>query len=122
MIESLLDWISQHAKIVIEKGSDEKWQWEKYSDGSSEAIFKSDLNMDYDNQYGGIYTTASIREPYPEGVFNSVDAFDGSTQSSGAGGVIIYESKSSLNIRLWNGAKTNNLQVNVNITIKGRWK
>lgn len=122
VIESLLDWISEHAKIVIEKGSDEKWQWEKYSDGSSKAIFKSDLNIDYDNQYGGIYITALINEPYPEGVFNSVDAVDGSTWSNGAGGVIFYEPESSLHMRLWNGMKTSNLQVSVNATVEGRWK
>lgn len=123
MIESLIDWLLGHSKIVVEKGSSEKWQWEKYSDGSAEAIFKTVLTTNFDNHYGGIYLTANaIREPYPEGVFKSVDALSGSTLSNGAGGVIFYKSDGSIAMRLWNGTVTNNLEVEVNAIVKGKWK
>lgn len=123
VIDSMIGWLSSNAKIVIEKGSNEKWQWEKYSDGSSKAILKLDLNTVFNNQYGGIYTTPeAIREPYPEGVFKSVDALSGSTLSNGAGGVIFYKSDGSIAMRLWNGTATSNsLEVSVNAIVKGKW-
>ena len=124
VIESLLDWISEHAKIVTEKGSDEKWQWEKYSDGSAKAILKLSLNTAFNIQYGSIYITVPINEPYPEGLFKNVDALSGSTSSDGAGGVIFYNhsSNASLSMRLWNGNKTSNIELSVNATIEGKWK
>lgn len=123
MIESLLDWISEHAEFYKEKGSSGNWRWEKYADGTSKATYKRTLTLNFDTQYGGIYfSKTTLNEIYPQGVFSSIDAMNASTSSSGVGGVAFGRSDTSMFMKIWNGVASADVDVTIMATVEGRWK
>lgn len=123
MIESLLDWISEHAEFVTEKGSSGNWRWKKYADGTSKATYKRTLTLNFDTQYGGIYfSKTTLSETYPQGVFSSIDAMVASTISSGVGGVAFGGSDTSMFMKIWNGVTGADIDVTIMVTVEGKWK
>lgn len=123
MIESLLDWISDHTEFITEKGSSGNWRWKKYADGTSEATYKRMLALNFDSQYGGIYfSSQTINEAYPQGVFATVNAMQASTISAGVGGVAFGTSDASMFMKVWNGVAGTGIEVTITATVEGKWK
>lgn len=123
VIESLLDWISEHAEFATEKGSFGNWKWKKYADGTSKAVYKRTLTLNFDTQYGGIYfSKTTLNETYPQGVFKTVDTMEASTSSSGVGGVAFGNSDTSMFMKIWNGVAGADIEVTIMATVEGKWK
>lgn len=123
MIESLLDWISEHAEFATEKGSFGNWKWKKYADGTSKAVYKRTLTLNFDTQYGGIYfSKTTLNETYPQGVFKTVDTMEASTNSSGVGGVAFGGSDTSMFMKIWNGVSGADIDVTIMATVEGKYK
>ena len=73
VIESLLDWISEHAKIEVESAENANWEWVKYSDGTAEAVTKL---REEDIAWSGnspLYYSSSRILALPSNVFTEVD-------------------------------------------------
>lgn len=123
MIESLLEFIEQNAKIVVEKGTSGYWQWEKYSDGTSKAIYRRTIALNFDTQYGGIYfSKTTLSEAYPQGVFKNIETMVASTLSSGVGGVAFGGSDTSMFMKIWNGVSGADIDVTIMATVEGKYK
>lgn len=123
VIESLLDFIEKNAKIVVEKGTSGHWQWEKYSDGTSKALYSRTLNLNFDTQYGGIFfSKTTFNEAYPQGVFKTVEAMNASTKSSGVGGIAFGNSDTTMIMKVWNGVAGADIEVTIMATVEGKWK
>lgn len=73
VIDSLLDWVSQHAKIEIELDENTTWEWVKYSDGTAEAVTKLREETIAWSGNSPLYYSTSRRLALPSNVFTEVD-------------------------------------------------
>lgn len=125
MIESLLDWISQHAKFEAESGVTNGWNWVKYTDGTCE-MWARNLQADQEtvrvgDLVNGMYR-GFITVPYPikliDGVVVSV--FNNSNCFAGGSSLMLEENKARVVLQSVNAITTNTILNSC--FIKGRYK
>lgn len=125
VIESLLDWISQHAKFEMESGVTNGWNWVKYTDGTCEMWAvrpKADQESIYlNNLVNGMYR-GFITVPYPVKLIDGVvvAVFNNSNCFAGGSSLMPEEDKVRVTLQCVN-AVTTSTTLN-SCFIKGRYK
>lgn len=67
MIESLLDWMSQHSDFYKEKGTSGNWEWKEDADGNIEAYIDVNNNVDINAGDAPVYyNSTGVKIAIPE--------------------------------------------------------
>lgn len=124
VIESLFDWISNHAEFYKEKGTSGNWSWKEDADGKIEAYINISNNISIDTGTSPVYyNSKELFIAIPD--FIKADYASIEWQSAGAGLIFPYARILSQNVgityfRFYGG--TGNLTMLYRLKVKGTRK